>query len=224
MRYKKYIAAAEPVSKSQTAKCILDAAIALFLEKGYKNVTTRDIAARSDVNLGLIPYYYSSKVNLAKQACLQVLEGIYQKQVEQYDFSSLSNAEWMYASSVLMWDTLDADPAVSRFYYEFVETTDILTYTSSFISCSRNVIEHYNLKVSEEENSLYLIVMKAAERTLVIRHYKQELSITQDDIVEILTSNYFFNIGLPDREIARIITAGRAYCQKQRHHQKMENR
>lgn len=213
MRHQKYIDEANTASKSQTAQSILTAATTLFLEKGYKDVTTRDIAALADVNLGLIPYYYSSKVNLAKQACLNVLEDLNTNIL--YDISGLSDAEQMYAASVLLWRTMDADPAVSRFYYEFVETTDALdTYTPSFIATSWQVIKHYHLNISEAENALYLTVMKATERTLIIKFYKHELNITQEEIVEILTSNYFFNIGLPDQEIARIITTSHAYCQK----------
>ncbi len=213
MRYKKLIEDTNPVSKSQSAQSILNAATTLFLEKGYKNVTTRDIAALAGVNLGLIPYYFTSKINLAKQSCLNMMEELTRS--IRYDLSSLSDAEQMYVSSVLMWHSLDGDPAASRFYYEFVEATDALdTYTLSFIASTWQVIKHYNLQVSETENSLYLTVMKAAERTLVIKLYRRELNITQQDIVEILTSNYFYNIGLPDREIARIIQTGQAYCRK----------
>ena len=46
---------------------LLDAAEALFSERGYNGVSTRDIAARAGVNLGSIPYYFGSKENLLKE-------------------------------------------------------------------------------------------------------------------------------------------------------------
>lgn len=40
---------------------ILDAALEAFAEQGFAGTTTREIAARADVNLGLIKYYFGSK-------------------------------------------------------------------------------------------------------------------------------------------------------------------
>jgi AcrR family transcriptional regulator len=40
---------------------ILDAALEIFSEEGFAGTTTREIAARADVNLGLIKYYFGSK-------------------------------------------------------------------------------------------------------------------------------------------------------------------
>lgn len=46
---------------------ILDAAEALFADKGYNGASTRDIAALAEANLGMIPYYFGSKENLLKE-------------------------------------------------------------------------------------------------------------------------------------------------------------
>jgi AcrR family transcriptional regulator len=40
---------------------ILDAALEIFAEQGFAGTTTREIAARAKVNLGLIKYYFDSK-------------------------------------------------------------------------------------------------------------------------------------------------------------------
>ncbi len=43
---------------------ILAAALEAFSERGFDGATTRDIAQRADVNLGLIQYYFEGKENL----------------------------------------------------------------------------------------------------------------------------------------------------------------
>lgn len=43
---------------------ILSAALEAFSELGYDGTTTREIARRADVNLGLIQYYFEGKENL----------------------------------------------------------------------------------------------------------------------------------------------------------------
>jgi AcrR family transcriptional regulator len=45
---------------------ILEAALAAFAENGFEGSTTRDIAARARVTLGLVQYYYGSKLSLWK--------------------------------------------------------------------------------------------------------------------------------------------------------------
>ncbi len=53
--------------RRSTRDKILDAAEAVFADKGYNGASTRDIAAAADANLGMIPYYFGSKENLLKE-------------------------------------------------------------------------------------------------------------------------------------------------------------
>lgn len=46
---------------------ILDAAEAIFADKGYNGASTREIATAANANLGMIPYYFGSKENLLKE-------------------------------------------------------------------------------------------------------------------------------------------------------------
>ena len=52
----------------ETRERILAAALEIFSERGFDGTTTRDIAARAAVNLGLIKYYFDSKEKLWKAA------------------------------------------------------------------------------------------------------------------------------------------------------------
>ncbi len=45
---------------------ILDAAISLFVQKGYAGVGVREIASAADVNLAMISYYFEGKVGILK--------------------------------------------------------------------------------------------------------------------------------------------------------------
>lgn len=213
MRHQKYTDHSAQNQQNETAQKILESASALFMQKGYKSVTTRDIADAAGVNLGLIPYYYSTKLNLARIACRNLMEGLDSRFFPE--LQSLPAAERMFLSSVFSWKYIDKDPEFSKFYYELIESTTVMDYTPytvSFIADSWQVISHYNLQVTEAENSLYLMVMQGTEYPLILKRYHKELSLSQEDIVEILVSHYFFDIGLPDQEIARIIAFCRAYC------------
>ncbi|GMV48070.1 MAG: hypothetical protein AMXMBFR66_34680 [Pseudomonadota bacterium] len=59
-------AAGAPPVAAGTADRLLDAAEALFVERGYSNVPVRDIVAVAGANLGAIPYHYGTKRSLFK--------------------------------------------------------------------------------------------------------------------------------------------------------------
>jgi TetR/AcrR family transcriptional regulator len=56
------------VTATDTRERILEAALRAFAEEGFDGATTRDIAARAGVNLGLIKYYFDSKLKLWRAA------------------------------------------------------------------------------------------------------------------------------------------------------------
>ncbi len=51
-----------------TRERILSAALEAFAEQGFDGATTRDIATRAGVNLGLLPYHFGDKSGLWKAA------------------------------------------------------------------------------------------------------------------------------------------------------------
>jgi len=53
---------------------ILNAALAVFAERGFNGARTRDIAERADANLGLIKYYFDGKEKLWKAAVTRAFE------------------------------------------------------------------------------------------------------------------------------------------------------
>lgn len=55
------------LSGARTRDQLLDAAEALFAERGFYGVSVRDIAAQANANLGAIPYYFGKKENLLKE-------------------------------------------------------------------------------------------------------------------------------------------------------------
>jgi hypothetical protein len=59
-------AVTSPDPLTTTTGRLLDAAEALFIERGYANVPVREIAAAAGANLGAIPYHFGTKQNLFK--------------------------------------------------------------------------------------------------------------------------------------------------------------
>lgn len=62
------MAASVETARSDTKERILRAALEAFAGNGFDGATTRDIANRAGVNLGLIKYYFDGKLNLWRAA------------------------------------------------------------------------------------------------------------------------------------------------------------
>lgn len=70
--------------KKDPKQRILDAAIALFAQKGYSAVGVREIATEANVNIAMISYYFNGKVGILKEIIenfhdkyLQIIEDAY---------------------------------------------------------------------------------------------------------------------------------------------------
>jgi AcrR family transcriptional regulator len=70
-----------PIDEGTEIK-LLDTAIELFAERGFDQVTVRDIAEKAQTNHALIGYYFRSKEQLIKQVIRSVLSPLNKKRLE----------------------------------------------------------------------------------------------------------------------------------------------
>lgn len=201
--------------KNSTIETILSAARNLFYSKGYEKTTVRDIASKANVNLGLIPYYFGSKESLASIICFDMLDELYDK-VNDMDLSALTNSEKMYVSNLLVWEFINDSEGLSNFYSDLVVTTSIVDSASkAFIKLSKCVISDYNLSVTDEQNEIYLTVIKGAEKLMMLKKYHNEIDLTYYEMSDILISNYFYNIGISDEQIRAAISNSKVFLHTQ---------
>jgi len=69
-------ARSRPPEAADTRERILAAALRCFSEGGFDGATTREIARRAGVNLGLLPYYFDGKEDLWRQAVTRAFEDL----------------------------------------------------------------------------------------------------------------------------------------------------
>jgi TetR/AcrR family transcriptional regulator, biofilm operon repressor len=206
MRYEKYMKTEEEdIVENPTAKLILNSATELFLKNGYKSVTMRDIASHANVNLGLVTYHFTTKDNLAKQVYFHMMNCVY-KTIDTIDMSNIPTNEKIYISTILSWRYVENNEEYSKFFYEFYESAGPFEIPSKkFIEMSYKVILEHGLKISRAENEIYYTAMNGAEWLLILKRYKKEIHITLEEMLNILYSNYLYNIGLSDKVIAETV-------------------
>lgn len=212
MRYQKYLSTAECSERdSSAASKILHAAQQLFLEKGFQATTTRDIASKAGVTLGLIPYYYKTKEALAHKVAYDMMDHFYH-QFDHERLSLLCAAERMYLLNLLIYKKMFTDTTFGTFLFELAATTETTDEpTEVFITLSQQVIQDYRLQVTAEENELYLCAMMGARKMLLKKYWRREIQLTYDHLTDLIISNYLYNLGLSDEEIAQIISTGQNF-------------
>ena len=200
MRYKQE----KKESLNRTASSILKVAYDLFLKKGYKNVTTREIAACAGVNLGLISYYFSSKENLGAKVMDYSNKKLYEKAFETKLPEDTGPAEKMCVYTILLWRY--TTPELYRLVFELTDSNlSNIRMGETFTDLAWDVIKAYGLSVTPMENEIYLTAFKSSELSLIWKMTNHELNITWDDISDLLLSDYFFNIGLSDQIIYDVL-------------------
>lgn len=212
MRYEELMTNRRKDKTSETALKIFEAAKELFLKSGFCNVTVRDIARLADVNQALIPYYYTSKDQLANKVYLDFTDEVFTRY--QNMISEISDsAEQMYVYTVL--STEYGENIARDFMYEFLECCNAAYTPSNGIrNLSRKVLAEYKRPVTPAENEIYLTSLIGTERFLYIRRHQGEIDISTEKISDIIISDYFFNIGLSDQSIADIISNCKDFLKK----------
>jgi AcrR family transcriptional regulator len=71
--------------ETATQSRILDSAITLFAERGFSDVTVRDIAEHAGANPAAISYYFGAKEQLIKQAIQSVVAPLNEKRLAALD-------------------------------------------------------------------------------------------------------------------------------------------
>lgn len=221
-RYKQYMPDNQTKTQEDAAARIFSAARRLFLEKGLTATTTREIASAAGVTLGLIPYYFKTKDNLAGKIAYDLMERFY-SQIDDIGMDSLSSAVKLYVDTLLIYDYQFSVPSYGDFFFELSATTEIMENPSQTArDLTWKIIEEYHLFVTEEENEIYLTALMGAEKQLIKKYLHKELNFTCTQLTDILLSGYFFNIGLSDETIASVIAEGQAFCDTVRREREMQ--
>lgn len=121
---------------TNTRNLLLKTAKSLFFEQGYHATTTRQIAEKSNVNLGLIKYHFESKANIALAIYTELRDSFDRALLpEQY-----SDAEKLLIGSAVEFILCHNSPEFLRFYTEiYMEPVIHDLFQSKIVS-----LEHHN--------------------------------------------------------------------------------
>lgn len=104
---------------------ILDAAYITFIENGYEGAKMRDIAARANINISMLHYYYRSKDNLFDIAFSRAFESVYGNILGLLSEKNMSIKEKITAIVDEYISSLTANPLLPGFLVSEITKNDI---------------------------------------------------------------------------------------------------
>ena len=171
------------------------------MTKGFKKTTTREIAEKASVNLGLIPYYFQKKENLARHVYQQIMRDIINLEDLKH-IPARNSIQQFFLYYAMVQHNMLREQGVFSFYieliYEDVVAVEPQPYTYRLV---KEVVAEYGLDVDADELELYVQIMKGVERTLTVRKVQGKTELSYVRINRLLVLNLLLMLGLDKKTI-----------------------
>ncbi len=179
---------------------IIEAARELFLKNGYTDTTVRQISELSNTNLGLIPYYFEKKENLAKIIYDECLTGY----LKEEEFTKL---QFDNPIASIMWGFTHVSKRMIElnrlhFYYDLMIEGITTQYAQSYShELMAAITDYYSLDVSSEQLQISAIVLKGVENALMMHKFRGTLVITPCNINIAIITQLCLSLGIDKKEV-----------------------
>ncbi|WP_457742472.1 TetR/AcrR family transcriptional regulator [Thermococcus sp.] len=107
------------MGSGETRERILKAALELFSEKSYHEVSMGEIAKKAGLSKGGLFHYFPSKYDLAREVLFRLLDGWIDELEERLE--GLSGREMLKALVDAAFELVTSNPKLSRFFLELYE-------------------------------------------------------------------------------------------------------
>ena len=193
----------------ETKGAIYAAAKQLFYNNGYLKTSVREIAKEAGVSPALILYYYGSKEGLAKEIAYSETDAIWEIIGRQMADVQLAPGVKLFVYNRLIWYHMIENHGFAEFYSELLMDTCLVDEQSRlYKEMCEETIKAYRLALTEEKMKLYNLIMNGASRNYLIQRKNGTINISYEEFSDTVVCNYFFNIGLSDKQITEIIKNG----------------
>lgn len=171
-----------------TRNKIIQTAKELFYEYGYNKTTVNMIKDHAEVSLSAIPYYFKTKDNIVSLIYNEFLNNIYKFLQEIISMEIDSYLFHFYASKIYYYIIFHNDKN-NRFYYEVsVTQSNYILLDSTMSIINKNYARDFQIEKTEEEFALIRMCDSGSRREILQNYYKNEINITEDQLINYITS------------------------------------
>lgn len=174
---------------------ILSQSFRLFLEKGYEDVTTREIAAASGIERGVLYYHYNQKQDILFELYSQFYSCLCDAIFEQY--SSKDPMVIVALADLLLNRIFLAHKELKKLLISILRNREM---TKEKINNTCRIIWEHMPYVDYEKLKLALSIAIGAEVELILQCEDGELSVSTDEISRHVAGLAVFKMGYSDKE------------------------
>lgn len=156
---------------------ILHRAFLLFLEKGYEDTTTREIATACEIERGVLHYHFNKKQDILFELYRQFFSFLYDSIAEQ--FPNEENVVHIIMSDLLLYRILLTRDSLSRMLVSMMRNRDL---TKGKITETSKVLDRTALGVCYERIKLALSIAIGAEVELILQKIDEEIDISLEEL------------------------------------------
>lgn len=180
----------------------------LFYEKGYTSTSCKNICEEANLNLGLIPYYFKSKKNIASVIYSYFLIDV-KELIKNIMTNKLHNYELKYATAVENWvfmHLLLDDDNYRRFYYEISKENLLLDENTKVIEFFFKLHNNtYRLNLSNNEIKLIRVLNAMSSMGLIDKFVEGYFDMTIDELIEYKIRHMYSLMKIDSKEIDDIV-------------------
>lgn len=181
----------------------------LFYEKGYRNTTIREIAAKSGDPVSLVHYYFQKKDDILRTVysdfCNNIDLFLYTKYADQGIEQDILLAHAL--NNRIYYDILLKDPCNSRVYGEILESSTNAGLIGRYVEyTSQKYVDQYQISVSEEQLKACIAINFGGRREFYREYLSGRLPLDIQEGVSLIFSIFPRLIGIDTREIDRALT------------------
>lgn len=152
------------IKGNETIKKIMDAASHLFSKKGFDATSVDEISAEANVNKALIYYYFESKRKLLNFLFDEFTQNVVPEIIKKAtSFRSFGKEAYKQVIQIIIDDIYKYTDILNVLFIQGMgkkEDFDILIDKFKLIvAYANNEIKKYNLKISDDENSIYKMLL-----------------------------------------------------------------
>lgn len=191
-----------------TKNRILNAYRELFYKKGYKKTTYKDIFNLTNINQGLITYYFKSKRAIAGQIHTEfrihikdVVKEYFTNEKMEYDLRIATAIEQILYSRIKF-----SDENLKQFIYEISVEGIFIEYEIAQLGHFWDLhVKEYNLGLSDSEIKLIRVRNSSLTWGITTKMIEGYLDVTVDKYAELRVMLMYQSMGLSDPEISSIL-------------------
>ncbi|MCM1988687.1 TetR/AcrR family transcriptional regulator [Oceanirhabdus seepicola] len=179
---------------------IFNTSYKLFIEEGYENTTTRQIAEASNIKHGLLYYYFKKKedilVEIVKIKMYRLTKFVMENTGERdpYNVSALFGR--------IFFEYIKNNDNFKKLYIAVLNNYRIKSTTvDTIIEISKSMFNLFNIDYKEENLRVASLVAVGVQSTLVVSNLKENSEINYDELVSIIIKVTFGSINISDEKI-----------------------